>query len=68
MRNRNVKLVDRPGTVGYGCAGICSGCYKKAGPGAAAIRAEQAAPANRRTLEAYLASRRPHRAKLGTAA
>lgn len=64
MRLRRIKLADMPGTVGYGGNGICSGCYKKAGPGAAAVRAAQAAPANRASLEFYLASRRPHRAKL----
>lgn len=64
MRNRNIKVADMPGTVGYGGRGICQGCYKKVGPGAAALRAVQTAPANRASLEAYLESRRPHRAKL----
>jgi hypothetical protein len=67
MRGARESLASRPGTIGYGSRGLCTGCYKKCGPGAAAAAALAAAPGNRASLEAYLRSRRPYRLKAGTA-
>lgn len=58
MRGSRVKLADAPDTVGYGSHGLCAGCYRAAGPRAAAARGLLAAPANQDTLDRYLALRR----------
>jgi hypothetical protein len=67
-RADGVTAQEAPGTVRIKHGGLCHSCYaKRSHNGQARPFGPVAVESNRRTLDAYLARRRPNRLKLGTA-